>query len=90
MTLGFATEQEATTAAWQADVILEAGADAAPGLVTELAWQGVPVTRLEVASATLDDVFLELTGRSLRERNETAHHTVSDTESDTESEGAAA
>jgi ABC-2 type transport system ATP-binding protein len=40
--------------------------------VTELAWQGVPVQRIEVASATLDDVFLELTGRSLRESNENA------------------
>ena len=43
------------------------GAETAPGLVTELAWQGVPVTRLDVATATLDDVFLDLTGRSLRE-----------------------
>jgi ABC-2 type transport system ATP-binding protein len=48
------------------------GAETAPGLVTELAWQGVPVQRIEVASATLDDVFLELTGRSLRESNENA------------------
>jgi ABC-2 type transport system ATP-binding protein len=46
------------------------GAEAAPGLVTELAWQGVTVTRIDVASATLDDVFLDLTGRSLRESNE--------------------
>ena len=46
------------------------GAEVAPGLVTELAWQGVPVTRMEVVSATLDDVFLELTGRSLRETSE--------------------
>ncbi len=99
VTLGFATEQESTTAAWQADVILGTGAEiervgtvvrvraphgaeAAPGLVTELAWQGMPVTRIEVASATLDDVFLELTGRSLRESNE---HTT-----DTTAEEAAA
>lgn len=44
----------------------------APGLVTDLAVAAVPVRRMEVASATLDDVFLHLTGRSLRESNETA------------------
>ena len=32
---------------------------------------GTPVTRLEVVGPTLDDVFLNLTGRSLRESNET-------------------
>ena len=61
------------------------GSETAPGLVTELAWQGVPVTRLDVATATLDDVFLHLTGRSLRE-----NHTENDTSNDTESEGEAA
>ncbi|WP_244930285.1 ATP-binding cassette domain-containing protein [Nocardioides sp. W7] len=45
--------------------------EAAPGLVTDLAGAGVAIARLEVASATLDDVFLELTGRSLRETDET-------------------
>ncbi|HCB05634.1 MAG TPA: ATP-binding cassette domain-containing protein [Nocardioides sp.] len=100
VTLGFATETEATTGAWHADLALGSsaevvregtvvrvraphGADAAPGLVTELAWQGIPVTRMEVVSATLDDVFLELTGRSLRE-------TDAKSESDTDNEGAAA
>ncbi len=43
------------------------GRDAAPGLVAELAASGTPVTRLEVVGPTLDDVFLNLTGRSLRE-----------------------
>jgi ABC-2 type transport system ATP-binding protein len=98
VTLGFETEADAATAAWQADVVLGTGAEVeragtvvrvraphgaetAPGLVTELAWQGVPVTRLEVASATLDDVFLELTGRSLRESNENS--TPTDTEEET-------
>src|SRR6185436_8923373 len=93
VTLGFETETAATTAAWQADVVLGSraqveragtvvrvrtpnGAEVAPGLVTELAWQGVPVTRMEVASATLDDVFLELTGRSLRESNESSTDTT--------------
>jgi ABC-2 type transport system ATP-binding protein len=39
--------------------------------VTDLEVAGAPVTRVEVATATLDDVFLELTGRSLRETADT-------------------
>ena len=39
--------------------------------VTDLDVAGAPVRRVEVASATLDDVFLELTGRSLRENDQT-------------------
>jgi ABC-2 type transport system ATP-binding protein len=64
------------------------GAETAPGLVADLAWQGVPASRIEVASATLDDVFLELTGRSLRESNETAD--TNEIADDNESEGEAA
>ena len=47
------------------------GRDLAPGLVADLANAGTPVTRMEVVGPTLDDVFLELTGRSFRESNET-------------------
>ncbi len=47
------------------------GRDLAASLVTDLAASGTPVSRIEVVSATLDDVFLHLTGRSLRESNET-------------------
>jgi len=65
------------------------GRDAAPGLVADLAAAGTPVTRIEVVGPTLDDVFLDLTGRSLRESNETTEPTPSTTES-TETEGAAA
>ena len=36
-------------------------------LLADLAADGVPPTRVEVARPTLDDVFLDLTGRSLRE-----------------------
>jgi ABC-2 type transport system ATP-binding protein len=57
------------------------GRDLAPGLVTDLAVAGTPATRIEVAGATLDDVFLHLTGRSLRESQSTTT---------TEHEGAAA
>jgi ABC-2 type transport system ATP-binding protein len=48
------------------------GAEIAPGMVQDLAELGTPVQRIEVAGPTLDDVFLDLTGRSLRESNETA------------------
>jgi ABC-2 type transport system ATP-binding protein len=58
------------------------GAELAPQLVHELAAQGAPVQRLDVVGPTLDDVFLELTGRSLRESNETTDRT--------DTEGAAA
>ena len=43
------------------------GRDLAPALVGELAGAGTPVVRMEVVGPTLDDVFLDLTGRSLRE-----------------------
>jgi ABC-2 type transport system ATP-binding protein len=43
------------------------GRDLAASLVTDLAAAGHPVGRIEVAGPTLDDVFLDLTGRSLRE-----------------------
>ncbi|GAA1531066.1 ATP-binding cassette domain-containing protein [Nocardioides humi] len=48
------------------------GRDAAPALVADLAAAGTPVTRIEVVGPTLDDVFLDLTGRSLRENQSTA------------------
>jgi ABC-2 type transport system ATP-binding protein len=83
VTLGMASEDDAVTAAERgarsvpgasiervgAVVRLRAprASESAPGLLTDLAAAGVPVARVEVASATLDDVFLELTGRSLRE-----------------------
>jgi ABC-2 type transport system ATP-binding protein len=57
------------------------GRDLASDLVTDLAAAGTPVGRLEVVGPTLDDVFLDLTGRSLRETSTTTG---------TELEGAAA
>jgi ABC-2 type transport system ATP-binding protein len=47
-------------------------ADRVARFVTDLEAAGAPVHRIEVAGATLDDVFLELTGRSLRENDRTA------------------
>ena len=43
-----------------------------PGWSPTSTWPAAPVRRVEVASPTLDDVFLELTGRSLRETHGTA------------------
>jgi len=62
------------------------GRDLAPELVTDLAWEGTTVTRIEVVGPTLDDVFLDLTGRSLRESNESDARI----DTDTDIEGAAA
>ena len=96
VSLGFATPDDAAAAAARAgridgasvevagpDVTVRVahGRDLAAGLVTELAAHDTPVRRIEVASATLDDVFLHLTGRSLRESNETTEQAVpADTE----------
>lgn len=43
------------------------GRELAPGLVADLAVAGSPARRVEVVGPTLDDVFLDLTGRSLRD-----------------------
>ncbi len=82
VSLGFGSSADAHAAAARADRIPGAhvtvtdagvtvrapfGRDAAPGLVADLAAAGTPVTRMEVVGPTLDDVFLNLTGRSLRE-----------------------
>ncbi len=84
--LDFASAEAARAAAERADrvpgaqVVLDGthvelraafGRDAAPGLVAELAAAGTPATRIEVVGPTLDDVFLDLTGRSLRETTST-------------------
>ncbi len=99
VTLGFATPEDAVTAAERVARLDRAtversgsvvtirsprGAERAPGLVQELAEAGTPVRRIEVAGPTLDDVFLDLTGRSLRESNATTEDAT------TTSEGAAA
>lgn len=46
---------------------LAQGAQLAPGLLNEMHDAGAPAQSLELKPPTLDDVFLELTGRSLRE-----------------------
>jgi ABC-2 type transport system ATP-binding protein len=42
---------------------------AVPALLAELARRGVPLTELRTHSATLEDVFVSLTGRHLRDEN---------------------
>ncbi len=101
VSLGFASDNHVAEAAAKAARIAAAavsvsgrdltirvahGRDLAPGLVADLAAAGAPVTRMEVVGPTLDDVFLDLTGRSFRESNESPRTT----ESATISEGVAA
>jgi ABC-2 type transport system ATP-binding protein len=59
----------------QVSIRTDGGTEAAPELVRDLAGAGIPVRRIEVVGPTLDDVFLHLTGRSLRESNETTDST---------------
>ncbi|MBC7275591.1 ATP-binding cassette domain-containing protein [Nocardioides sp.] len=96
--LAFGTEADASAAATRAESGLASavvertgtqvsirsprGADTAPALAIDLAAHGTPAIRMEVRTPTLDDVFLDLTGRSLRESTEST-----DT---TQTEGAAA
>lgn len=85
ITLGFADEAGAVTAAERAGRLPGAqvarvahvvvarvahGTETVPGLLHELRADGHVPTSVEVVRPTLDDVFLELTGRSLREANE--------------------
>lgn len=85
ITLGFADEAGAVAAAERSGRLPGAqvtrvdrgvvarvahGTEAVPGLLHELRADGHVPTSLEVVRPTLDDVFLELTGRSLREANE--------------------
>lgn len=107
VSLGFASVADAGVAAERAaclpgatvdvhgvDVSLRVahGRDLAPGLVRDLAAAGAPVARIEVVGATLDDVFLHLTGRSLRESDEPAPDVAdtADTADTADAEGAAA
>src|SRR4051812_13260016 len=95
VTLGFGTTLHATTAESAVDSLptdatveragsvvtirTRGGAEMVPQLVQDLAAADAPVRRVEVAGPTLDDVFLDLTGRSLRESNDTTNDTDVDT-----------
>ena len=100
MTLGFGSAHDASVAESAAarlpsDATVEragsvvtirtrGGAELVPQMVQDLAAADAPVRRVEVAGPTLDDVFLDLTGRSLRESHEVTEVAT------TISEGAAA
>ncbi|MGL5929739.1 MAG: ABC transporter ATP-binding protein [Dermatophilaceae bacterium] len=88
VSLGFADAADAAAAAERAgrlddavvtvtgtavEVRVPHGRDLAASFVADLASSGMPAHRIEVVGATLDDVFLHLTGRSLRESNQTTH-----------------
>jgi ABC-2 type transport system ATP-binding protein len=60
-------EAEVTATGGRVVARVAAGARLTPGLLTDLERAGLPVRSVEVAPPTLDDVFLNLTGRSLRE-----------------------
>ncbi len=85
VSLGFSSEADAVTAASRAarleaatvtvtggdvEVRVPHGRELAASLLLDLAAAGVPARRVEVVGTTLDDVFLHLTGRSLREGTE--------------------
>ena len=83
ITLGFANEADAATAAGRIPhraertnttlvISVNGGPELLPGLLDDLRTAGVSPTSIEVTRPTLDDVFLELTGRSLREGGATA------------------
>lgn len=85
VTIGFAGEENATTVATIASNVADAtepvlegtelrfrvpdGAGALPGFLREMVAKDIDLTAVEVHRPTLDDVFLTLTGRSLREDN---------------------
>ncbi len=84
--LGFASASDAARAAARLDRVPDSrvevtadsvdlrvrdGSTMVAGVLADLAADGVPPTRVEVARPTLDDVFLDLTGRSLREAQQT-------------------
>ena len=63
---------------------------AVPGLLRDLEAQGVLLESIEVVRPTLDDVFLELTGRSLRDAQAAAETTTDPAADPTDLEGASA
>lgn len=55
------------------DLRVKDGSTMVGDVLADLAADGVAPSRVEVARPTLDDVFLDLTGRSLRESQSTTH-----------------
>jgi ABC-2 type transport system ATP-binding protein len=74
-------ESRVEVSADSVDLRVKDGSAMVGELLADLAADGVPPSRVEVARPTLDDVFLDLTGRSLRETQST---TPESTEIDSE------
>jgi ABC-2 type transport system ATP-binding protein len=68
------------TSAETVDLRVKDGSAMVGEVLADLAADGVPPTRVEVARPTLDDVFLDLTGRSLRETQQTTTPTEIESE----------
>lgn len=66
------------------DLRVKDGSTLVGEVLADLAADGVPPTRVEVARPTLDDVFLDLTGRSLREAQSTESPTDESTRTESE------
>lgn len=66
------------------DLRVKDGSTLVGELLADLAADGVPPERVEVARPTLDDVFLDLTGRSLRETQSSPSSSPSATETESE------
>jgi ABC-2 type transport system ATP-binding protein len=66
------------------DLRVKDGSTLVGEVLADLAADGVPPARVEVARPTLDDVFLDLTGRSLRETQSTESPTDESTRTESE------
>lgn len=64
------------------DLRVKDGSTMVGSLLADLAADGVPPARVEVARPTLDDVFLDLTGRSLRETQQSTEPFTTEIESE--------
>lgn len=64
------------------DLRVRDGSTMVGSLLADLAADGVPPARVEVARPTLDDVFLDLTGRSLRETQQSTEPPTTEIESE--------
>ena len=72
------------TSAETVDLRVKDGSAMVGEVLADLAADGVPPTRVEVARPTLDDVFLDLTGRSLRETQQSSEPDTTTIETESE------
>ena len=70
--LGLAAGAQVERVGAHVALVVDGGAQLAPKLLRGLDDEGITVASVEVARPTLDDVFLNLTGRSLRDEGTAA------------------